>query len=158
MAHRVDRLPCNQHRHHGGLPRTRSHFEGDADQLGVRLVVGGANVRPELADCGPPFRRDLGKPDHRLDGLDLTEKRADVLELVMPPMLEQPGGFRGNLPLVGIGQLTPVFDVMPDLVDDRGGIVFLLFGRETVPGVEYESGLVRVATASLWPRDRRQEL
>ena len=86
-------------------------------------------MRPKFADCRPTFRRDFGQPDRRLDRLDLTEEWADVLELVMPPMLEQPGGLGGYLPLIGVGQVAPVFDIAPDFVDDRGGVVFLLFGR-----------------------------
>ena len=73
----------------------------------------------------------------------------------MPPVLEQPGGgFQRDLPLIEIGQVPPVFDVTADVVDDRGGVVFLLFGRKAMPAVEYKTGLVRVATAFLWLRDR----
>jgi hypothetical protein len=72
----------------------------------------------------------------------------------MPPMLEQPGGLGGYLPLIRVGQVAPVFNIAPDFVDDRGGVVFLLFGRESVPAIEHKAGLVRVATAFLWLRDR----
>jgi hypothetical protein len=50
----------------------------------------------------------------------------------MPPALEQPSGFQRDLPLIKIGQVPPVFDVTADLVDDRGGLVFLLFGRKAI--------------------------
>ena len=58
-------------------------------------------------------------------------------------MLEQPGGFRGNLPSIRVREVAPVFDVTPDLVDDRGRIVFLFFGREAMPAVEHKTGLIR---------------
>src|SRR6266446_1333246 len=106
-------------------------------------------MRPKLGDRRSTFRCDLGQPDHRLDGLDLTEKRADVLELMIPPMLEQPGSLGGYLPLIRV-EVAPVFDIASDLVDDRGRVIFLLFGRKAVPAVEHETGLVRSAAALLW--------
>jgi len=46
----------------------------------------------EVLQEGPPglagFRRDFRQPDSGFDGFDLTEKRADVVELVMAPMLK----------------------------------------------------------------------
>lgn len=45
----------------------------------------------------------------------------------MPPVLQQASGFRCHLPLIGVGELSPLVNVAPNLVDDRVGVV-LLFG------------------------------
>jgi hypothetical protein len=94
MAQRVDGLPGDQHRHDRGLAGAGCELQRDAQQLGVRLVVSAAQMRPDLGAGRGALRGDLGEPDRGLDRLDLAEKRAEVLELVVPPMLQQPSGLR----------------------------------------------------------------
>ena len=65
------------------------------------------------------LRRDLGQPDGGFDRFDLAEERADVAELVMPPVLEQARGFGRDLPVVRIRPAAPLVDVVAELVDDR---------------------------------------
>src|SRR5262247_1822034 len=43
----------------------------------------------------------------------LAEERTDVAELVLPPMLQQAGGFGGDLPLIGMWETTPLIDLLP---------------------------------------------
>ena len=74
-----------------------------------------------LADVG----RDLGQPDGGFHRLDLAEKGADGLKGVVSPVLEQPGGFRGNLPGGGVRPAAPGIDLAAQVVDDRDGIVLL---------------------------------
>jgi hypothetical protein len=56
-------------------------------------------------------------------------------------MLEQAGGLRGNIPVLGIGQSPPGVNVAAYLVDDGGGIVHLLFGGKPQAFVEYQTAL-----------------
>jgi hypothetical protein len=67
---------------------------------------------------------------------------------------EQADGFRGDLPLIWVRQVAPIFDVTPDLVDYRGRVVLPLFRREAVPGIKDKAGLVGVGTPflRLWYR------
>jgi len=48
---------------------------------------------------------------------------ADAAELVVPPVLKQPGGFRRHLPLAWIRPGSPPINMLADLVDDRSDIV-----------------------------------
>src|SRR6516162_8206509 len=80
----------------------------------------------------------LGEPDRRFDCFDLAEEWAQIVELVMPPMLEQPRRLRSDLPLVRVRQVAPCFDIGADLVDDRGWVVFLLGSRQTVASAKLQ--------------------
>jgi len=46
--HGVDRLPCDQHRHHGGLARARRQLQRETQKLGVGIFVGGGQVFEDL--------------------------------------------------------------------------------------------------------------
>src|SRR5271157_5311630 len=99
---------------------------------------------------------DLGEPYCGFRRLHLTKERTDAAEFVMPPMLQEPSGFRRDPPLIGIGQATPRVHVSTDFIDDRGGVVLLLLGRKPLSLVEYKSRLCsRFAFLRLW--DRRDE-
>ena len=134
-AHRVDRLPRDEHGHDGRLAGAGGELQREPHQLGVGVPVRRREVVEQaLAALG--LRRDLGQPDRGLDRLDLAEERADAAELVVPPVLEQTGRLRRDLPLAGIGQGPPGVHVSAHLVDDRGGVVLLLLGREPLAFVE----------------------
>ena len=62
-------------------------------------------------------------------------------------MLQQARGLGRDLPLVRVRQVPPSFDVVTDLVDDRGRIVLLLNAGQAVTGIENDLGLVQVAVA-----------
>ena len=102
--------------------------------------------------------RDLGEPNRGFRRLDLTKERAEAAELVMAPVLEKAGGLRRDQPLVGIGQGTPGVHVAAHLVDHRGGVVLLLFGRESLALIENEVLLLDGLLPLLRLRDRRDEL
>ena len=139
------------------LPAPVASFSARRISSGLAsLFAAGEMIQEPLAV--PVLRRDLGQPDRRLDRLDLAEERADAAELVVPPVLEQPGGFRRHLPLVGIGQGPPRVHMSPDLVDDRGRVVLLLLGREALPFVEDKALSAPQLLALLRLRDRRDEL
>ena len=134
-AHGVDRLPRDEHGHDGGLARAGGQLQREAHEFGIGVLVGVRQVvEQSLAALG--LGRDFGQPDGGFDGFHLAEERADAAELVVPPVLEQAGGFRGDLPLARIGQGTPSVHVAAHLVDDGGGIVLLLLGREALALVE----------------------
>ena len=107
MPRGVDRLPGDQHRHDGRLPRAGRKFEREAHQLGIGLFVGALEMVPELGAARAQLRRNLGQPDRGLDGLDLAEEGLDAFEIVAPPMLEKPCRLGGDEPLIGIGESAP---------------------------------------------------
>jgi hypothetical protein len=154
MAHRVDRLPGDQHRHDGGLAGAGRELQRNAQQLRIRLLVGAADVRPDPGARRRTVRGDLGEPDRGLDRLDLAEKRLEVIELMMAPMLKEAGGFRGHLPLVGVRQVAPRRDVTANFVDDRGRVVLLLLCGKPVAGAETQFALARRASPPLRLRHR----
>ena len=83
------------------------------------------------------LRSYLRKPDRSFSGLNLTEERADTIEFVMTPVLEETLGVRRDLPVVWVGQAAPLVNVVAELVYDRGSrVVLLLLGRKPLPFVE----------------------
>ena len=119
------------------LPAPVASFSASRISSGLASLLAAARwSRMRLPLCR--LRRDLGQPDRRLDRLDLAEERPHAAELVVPPVLQQPGCLRGDLPLAGVRQLPPCVHVAADLVDDRGRIVLLLLGREALALVEHE--------------------
>ena len=89
------------------LPAPVASFSASRISSGLASLFAAARwSRKRLPALG--LGRDLGEPDGRFHRLDLAEERADAAELVMPPVLEQPGGLRRDLPLTGIGQAAPV--------------------------------------------------
>jgi len=50
---------------------------------------------------------NLGKPDQGFHRLHLAEEWTDAAEYVVPPVLKQASRFRGDLPLILIGQRAP---------------------------------------------------
>src|SRR5689334_20414662 len=108
---------------------------------------------PEAPALSRRFRRDLGKPDDRLDCLDLTEKWPLVLELVAAPVAEESRRFRRHLPLA-LRQLPPALDGGADTVDHLSRIVFLLEAKIVALGIEIS---LRLTPRLLGFRDRRDE-
>ena len=143
VAHGIERMPGDQHRHHGGLARPGGHLEGEPHERRIRLLVGAQDVLPEFFGALAELRRDLGQPDDRLDRFDLAEERANRFEAVVPPMLQQARGRRRDLPVVRVWQTPPGVDVVPDLVDDRGRVVLLLGIGEIVRVREDHLPLIR---------------
>ena len=97
-ADRVHRLPGDDHSHDGGLTGAGGQFEGDAQQVGVGLLVG---VFEALEDCPalrPHFGRDFSEPDERFDGLDLAEEGPVAAEAVGAPVLQEALCFRASRP------------------------------------------------------------
>ena len=139
-AHRIDRLPGDEHRHDGGLARAGGQLQREPHQFGVGVFVRCREmVEQALAVLG--LGRDLGQPDRGFHRLHLAEERADAAELVMAPVLKQAGRLRRDLPLIGIGQGPPCVHMTADLIDDRSGIVLLLLGRKPLAFVEDKSRL-----------------
>lgn len=157
-AHRVDSLPGDQHCHDRGFSDTGGELQCDAQQLGICLLVRTADVRPDFRAGRRAVGGDLGEPDGGLDRLDLAKEGPQVIELMMPPVLEQPSGFRRYLPLVRVRQAPPGCDVATNFIDDRGRIVFLLGSREAISGAEAPFALTRRATTLLRLRHRRDQL
>jgi len=95
-----------------------------------------------MKEYGPFFpgevesTRDLSQPYHRFRCLYLTEERASIAELVMPPMLEQAHRLWGNQPLGRIRQSPPLAHALAQLIDDRVRVVLLFGVRKTAPFIE----------------------
>src|SRR5690242_19981462 len=102
---------------------------------------------------GGAMRCDLDEPDGRFHGFDLAEERAYAAEIVMPPMLEQPGSFRGHLPLAGVRQGTPRINLLAHLVDDGSNVVLLFLGRESLAFIQHHFLLLGGAFSLLWLGD-----
>ena len=69
------------------------------------------------------MRGDLSQPDDRFNGFDLTKERADIVKLVMAPMLQQPRGFGSDLRRRR--QAAPLIDLLAYSINDRGDVVLL---------------------------------
>jgi hypothetical protein len=101
--------------------------------------------------------RNFGEPDRRLDSFNLAKERPDVIETVMAPVLEQARRFRRDLPVVRIRPASPLVYMLPELVDDRRGIVLLLFGREPSAFIKNDFPLCRLRLAFPGLRNRGNE-
>ena len=102
-------------------------------------------------------RCHLHEPDHRLDRLDLAEEGPEASEVVVPPVLEQPGRLRRHAPVARVADGPPLVHALPQLVDDRRGIVLLPGGRDAGAFVEDEPLLALRSLVLLRPGDRRDE-
>jgi hypothetical protein len=80
-------------------------------------------LAPAVARC------NLGQPDHRLNGFELTEEGPIVVELVRPPVLEQPSRLWRDRPVLRIRQLAPLTHILTQFVDDRDQRILLIFRR-----------------------------
>jgi len=136
-ANGVDGLPRDEHGHHGGLSRASRQLQREAHQLWVCIPVGRSEVLKQRLPA-LHLGGDFGQPDRSFHRLDLAERTDDTAEGVVPPVLEKAGGFRGDQPLVGVGQRPPGVHVAAHIVDKRGGVVLLLLCREPFAFVEYE--------------------
>ena len=97
----------------------------------------------------------LGQPDDGLHRLDLAEERTDVAELVVPPVVEQACGLRGDPP-VGTGQPAPLVHAVAHALDHPHQLVLLPFVVRPPAGIiEAEIGLFRALLAG--GGDRRDE-
>ncbi|WP_206214320.1 hypothetical protein [Desulfovibrio sp. ZJ369] len=73
---------------------------------------------------------DLRQPDGSFHRFQLAEERPDAAELVMPPVLQQAGCFRRDLPAFGIREIAPCRDDAAQFVDARGQLIFLIPGGQ----------------------------
>ena len=130
VADGVDGLPGNEHRHDGGLASAGGELECEAHQVRIGFVIGVGQVIKE-AFAGFILGCDFSKPDGRFGGFQLAEERADAGEGVGAPVLEQAGGFRGDLPLIGL-QVAPDGKLDAEFGDDGGGVIALIFGGDVI--------------------------
>src|SRR5690606_28970213 len=70
--------------------------------------------------------------------------------------LQQAGRGRGDAPVGLALEISPRFEVLPDSVDDRGGVVFLLLGADLVVSPERHRSLIFRTTAPRLPRSRNR--
>ena len=143
IAHRIHRLPGNQHRHHRRLARPGGQLQPNAEQIRVGVPVAAHKMIPNAVILPPPpappppaaapFRQYSGhfrKPDDRFRRLNLAEKRPRPGKIVMPPVLQQLRRFRRYAPVGGVRQLPPGIHPPPDFVDDRRRVKLLLLGGQ----------------------------
>ena len=153
-AHRVDRLPGDEHGHDGGLARARRELQGHSREPRVRLLARDLEPFDEWTRLAPEARCDFGEPDGGLDGLDLAEEGPDPGEFVSAPVLEQACRLRRHLPLSGIRDRSPLVHASPKAVDELHELVLLALGRE-LSGFLVEDDLTLALL--LRPRDGAQE-
>ena len=142
--HGVDGLPSDEHRHDRRFTGAGRQFQRQPQEFRVGIVVGTREVVEKLLADFADVRRDFREPDRGFDCLYLTEKRTHVVELVMPPMLKQPGRFGGHAPVGRIGQLPPAIHLFAQRIDDRRIRLVLLFRRrESQAFIENQRLLLR---------------
>jgi hypothetical protein len=66
---------------------TRRQFQSETLKLRMSILVGAGEVFEESFAGFAGLRCDLDQPDHGFNRFDLTQKRADIAEIVVPPML-----------------------------------------------------------------------
>jgi hypothetical protein len=98
LAGRVDRLPSDQHGHHGGLAAAGRHLHGHPEKLRIGFRVGLADLIQQPLGRRT-FRSDLGQPYDGFDRFDLAEERTRSDEIMVAPMFEQPLGRPGHAPV-----------------------------------------------------------
>src|SRR5207249_880440 len=144
-ADRVQRLPGDEHRHHGGLAGAGGQLQREALDVRIRLGIDRLEILNQpLAGC--QVRRHLGEPDRCFHRFDLAEERTNAAELVLPPVLEQSRRLRSYLPLAG-RQGAPGIDLAAYLVDDGCQVVGLLLRRQAPPLIEDEFLLLRASAS-----------
>ena len=90
VAHGVDRLPGDNHRHHRRLAGAGRKFERQPQQLGIGVFARQLKIPQQTLAVGR-LGCNLDKPDRGLRRLDLTEEWADATEIVVSPVLQEPG-------------------------------------------------------------------
>jgi len=76
----------------------------------------------------------------------------------MSPVLQQSGGFRGDVPLVGVGQCPPGINVLANLIDDGSQVVLLLLGGKLMPFIKHHFILLYSLGAFFWLGDGGDKL
>jgi hypothetical protein len=151
-----NRLPRDQHRHHGSLARAGRELQSQTEKFGIRIVIGVFHVLKKLRAGLPHLRGDLGKPNGGLHRLDLAEKRPDVIELVGPPVLKQTLRLRRYQPVLRI-QTPPLIDIGPKFVDDGSSLLILLPGCRNPGTVVQSQALLPAALLLSRLRNRSDE-
>ena len=156
-AHRVDRLPGDEHGHDGGLAGAGCELQGQPGERRIGFLIRRVQLFAELASGGE-LGRDFGQPDDRLHRLDLTEEGADIVESVVTPVMQQPGRLWRDPPLTEVGQRPPAVDGVTDAVDGLRQLVLLAFSRGPLCLlVEAQRLLILTAFDLLRLGDRRDE-
>ena len=94
MAGGVDGLPGDQHGHHRGLTRASGQLQCHPQQVRVGFVVGAFQLLQHVFAALADLRCHLREPDRCFGRFDLAVKGPDALELVVAPVLQQPGRLR----------------------------------------------------------------
>lgn len=127
--------------------RASGKFQGQAQQLRVGVVVGIDKVFQEDFSGFSCAGGDFRQPDDRLDRFHLTEERPDVVEAVLPPVLQQSGGFGRYLPVLRVRQTSPLIYMSAKFIDNRRWIVLLLLGGKSFAFVKDQILLLSCAFA-----------
>jgi len=106
-AHGIDGLPGDEHGHDRGLARAGGQFQRQSHEFRVCVVVGVGKMLKKTAAGLAGFGGNLDEPDGGFHRLDLTEEWPDTAKVMMPPVLKEAGGFRGDLPVSRVGQAPP---------------------------------------------------
>ena len=100
-------------------------------------------------------RCDFRQPDHGFYRFNLAEKRLETSELVVTPMLQEPGRLGRHSPLC-FRKCPPFIDGAADAVDDLYQFVLLLLGFKTACGlIKRQFALGSFLFLGFW--DRRNE-
>lgn len=137
-AHRVDRLPGDEHGHDGGFAGPRCQFERQAHQFRIRFIVGVGQVFQKALTVFTAMWCDLGQPNDGLNGFNLAKKGPNAVEAMVPPVLEETGSFWGYSPLIWIGQSSPLIHLLPNPINNGSVVVLLLLCRKAFALVKHQ--------------------
>jgi hypothetical protein len=154
LAHGIDGVPGNQHGHNSGLASAGGQFQRQPHERRVGVVIGIGQVFQEGVSNLTSVRGNLGEPDGGFHRLHLAEEGPDVAERVMPPMLQQTGGFGRDVPVMWIRQAAPLIDLLPNGVNDGRMVVLLCLCGQPLAFVEHDLLLCDrlFALPGLWNR------
>ena len=91
----------------------------------------------------------LREPYRRFHRLNLAKERAKRVEIVMPPMLKQPGRFRRDLPGIRVRQRPPLAHLMANSIDQRSLLILLRLSRKPFALIKNNLLLLRQPLALL---------
>ena len=150
MTDGVDRLPGDEHRHDGRLAGAGGHLQREADQFGVRVVVGvGEVLRGTFA--GLPGWGATSVSQMSVSTASTWQKNGRMLLKLWCRQCWSSRAVSGvTCQSTRIGQAPPRFDVLADLVDDRRRVVLLLLGRDALPVVEHDAAPGDLCASSAW--------
>ena len=106
VAHGVDRLPGDQHRHDGRLAGAGGHLHGEPHSSGLACSLAPWMCSQNFSVRLPSFGATSVSQMIVSTASTWQKKGRTILEAVMPPVLQQPRGRGRHLPVVRVRQVA----------------------------------------------------